>query len=36
MKEERRWTRDQLITLFQELLPGFNHDEKGRFLDDKM
>jgi len=36
MKEERHWRRDQLITLFQELLPGFNHDEKGRFLDDKM
>jgi FlaA1/EpsC-like NDP-sugar epimerase len=32
MKEERHWRRDQLITLFQELLPGFNHDEKGRFL----
>lgn len=36
LKKARSWTRDDLITLFQELLPEFNHYEKGRFLDEKM
>jgi FlaA1/EpsC-like NDP-sugar epimerase len=36
MKESGIWTRNQLISLFQKLLPGFTHYEKGKFLDDKM
>jgi FlaA1/EpsC-like NDP-sugar epimerase len=36
MKKAGSWTRNQLINLFQELLPGFTHYEKGKFLDEKM
>jgi FlaA1/EpsC-like NDP-sugar epimerase len=36
MKQAKNWTRNDLITLFKEMLPGFNHYEKGKFLDGKM
>jgi len=36
MKESKSWTRNDLITLFKEMLPGFNHYEMDKFLDDKM
>jgi hypothetical protein len=35
-QKKRVWTSMDLITLFQELLPGFKHYEKGKFLDEKM
>ena len=36
MKKNGSWTREQLIDLFSQLLPEFSHDEKGKFLDEKM
>lgn len=36
LKKAGTWTRNDLITLFQELLPGFKHYERGKFLDEKM
>ena len=36
MKRNRYWTREQIIALFSQLLPEFSHDEKGKFLDEKM
>lgn len=36
MKERRNWTKENLVKLFQEMLPGFQHNEKGKYLDEKM
>ena len=36
MKKSLSWTRADLIQLFQELLPGFEHKETGKYLDSKM
>jgi FlaA1/EpsC-like NDP-sugar epimerase len=31
-----KWTRTELIDLFNEMIPEFNHKETGKFLDSKM
>jgi FlaA1/EpsC-like NDP-sugar epimerase len=36
MKKSKQWTRDDLLTLFKEILPDFKHNEMGKFLDEKM
>jgi hypothetical protein len=36
MKENRTWTKSQLVGLFEQLLPEFAHEEKGKNLDSKM
>jgi hypothetical protein len=30
------WTKEELVTLFEKTLVGFEHEEKGKFLDNKM
>jgi len=35
-KKDRKWTKEDLITLFQQMLPEFNHKEKMKSLDEKM
>jgi FlaA1/EpsC-like NDP-sugar epimerase len=35
-KEERQWNKDDLVKLFHEMIPGFNHKETGKYLDGKM
>jgi hypothetical protein len=35
-KENNRWNRRDLIALFNEMIPDFNHKETGKFLDNKM
>jgi nucleoside-diphosphate-sugar epimerase len=30
------WTKEELVTLFEKTLIGFEHEEKGKFLDNKM
>lgn len=30
------WQKDQLVQLFQQMIPDFNHIETGKFLDEKM
>lgn len=36
MKEKRSWDKYELIDLFNEMIPNFNHKETGKFLDNKM
>jgi hypothetical protein len=35
-KELGSWTRNDLIRLFNEMIPNFNHRETGKFLDGRM
>jgi FlaA1/EpsC-like NDP-sugar epimerase len=35
-KSSMRWTREDLIQLFHEMIPEFGHKETGRFLDQRM
>lgn len=36
MKNNLGWTKNDLVKLFHELLPGFDHKETGKYLDSKM
>jgi len=36
LRDAGTWSRQALITLFNELLPEFNHLERGKFLDQRM
>ena len=36
MKTKSAWSRKELIDLFNEMIPNFNHKETGKFLDNKM
>ncbi len=36
LKENKNWTKEQIITLFIKILPEFTHLETGKFLDAKM
>ena len=35
-KESGKWSREDLLQLFRELLPSFIHSERGKSLDEKM
>lgn len=36
IKKRKAWNKYELIDLFNELIPNFNHKETGKFLDNKM
>lgn len=36
MRNKGSWLRDDLVDLFQKMIPNFQHLEKGKFLDSKM
>lgn len=36
MKKDLTWTKDEIVSLFHETIPGFGHQEKGKYLDSKM
>lgn len=36
MKRAKKWKKTQIVDLFNELIPNFNHKETGKFLDNKM
>jgi hypothetical protein len=36
VRVQEKWTRSDLIDLFNEIIPEFNHKETGKFLDGKM
>ena len=36
MKEAGSWTKEEIVCLFHEMIPGFGHEEKGKYLDSKM
>jgi FlaA1/EpsC-like NDP-sugar epimerase len=36
VRTQGKWTRSELVDLFNEIIPEFNHKETGKFLDEKM
>ena len=36
MKAEMAWSKAELVQLFNEMIPGFDHKETGKYLDGKM
>ena len=36
MKAARKWSKDEIVTLFFEMIPDFGHKETGKYLDGKM
>ncbi len=36
LKSSMSWSRDDLVSLFMETLPEFNHKDTGKFLDNRM
>ena len=36
LREDGKWTKEEVVTLFQKVLPTFMHEEKGKSLDSKM
>lgn len=36
MKEQKSWGKKDIVKLFHEMLPSFDHKEKGKYLDSKM
>jgi FlaA1/EpsC-like NDP-sugar epimerase len=36
LRTKNRWSREELIDVFNQMLPEFNHKETGKFLDGKM
>ena len=36
LKYEKKWNKSDLVSLFNEIIPGFNHKEVGKYLDEKM
>jgi len=35
-KEKKQWSKAEIVKLFFEMIPDFNHMEKGKYLDGKM
>src|SRR5690606_25835118 len=35
-KKQGNWSKENLVSLFKEVLPEFRHEEKGKYLDNKM
>lgn len=36
MKHKKSWSKEQIVTLFFKMIPGFGHKETGKYLDGKM
>jgi FlaA1/EpsC-like NDP-sugar epimerase len=36
LKADMRWNKEDIVTLFNEMIPGFGHKEVGKYLDGKM
>ena len=36
MKQNRNWTKKDLVDLFFDMIPNFDYVEKGKYLDAKM
>lgn len=36
LKKERKWDKEQIVSLFFQMIPGFGHKETGKYLDAKM
>lgn len=35
-KGEKKWSKEQIVELFHQMIPGFGHKETGKYLDAKM
>lgn len=35
-KADKKWSKDQIVELFHQMIPGFGHKETGKYLDAKM
>jgi FlaA1/EpsC-like NDP-sugar epimerase len=36
LKQDKAWTKDEIVELFFNMIPGFGHKETGKYLDSKM
>jgi len=36
MKDDKRWSKEQIVNLFYKIIPDFGHKETGKYLDSKM
>jgi len=36
MRSNGKWTKEEILQLFHEMIPNFGHEEKGKYLDSKM
>ena len=36
MRKRGKWTKEEIVSLFHEMIPDFGHEEKGLYLDSKM
>jgi len=36
LKNEREWTKEEIVKLFFQMLPDFDHKETGKYLDNRM
>lgn len=36
LRNSKAWSKKDLVYLFEQILPNFKHEEKGKYLDDKM
>jgi len=36
MRKLGKWTKEEIVRLFHEMIPDFGHEEKGKYLDSKM
>lgn len=36
MQKRGKWTKEEIVSLFHEMIPDFGHEEKGKYLDSKM
>ena len=36
MKADKKWDKDEVVTLFHDMIPNFGHKETGKYLDSKM
>lgn len=36
MKQDRKWSKDEIVALFHQMIPDFGHKETGKYLDAKM
>lgn len=36
LRNEKKWNKEQIVTLFHEMIPNFGHEEAHKYLDSKM
>ena len=36
MKEKQTWSKQEIVNLFHYMIPGFGHNETGKYLDGEM